>query len=401
MKTITSLLFLTFSLNGNAQILNKIKQKAESKVNDVLTSKSKNSKLDNITDSGSSQSNQSKNTSMDYPFIVLKDAKFYFSDKPFTNSNSGAKNNFTSQDFIYGRLELGKTISETFKLEAQPTKGFHYLYYGVAIIPEGGSDKVQYVINNRSNSFLINEGEEKNTWLNFDVLSEPAKVASVISAYPEPEKISEFNIPGGMDFNTTENNIQQNFPANGTYKVKIILWAPAYDGYGKRSFENEKNIVSLGEFTYQFTTKDAATLSANTVKRYKGMEMREKMKTKLTKLPDWWNKPFTPSDAFLKPAVLTPMIKSYISKWNFTYIDHRVKSYSGNAGWTMFKDNGGFFVSRRANPEIQVLYKDPADGTCHIGVYSVDEDYAGNGTWGSPYMRGYWADEFIDCSAIK
>ena len=409
MKNLLSILFicLLFSINSNAQLLNKLKEKAGSAVNKATSSTAQNSKQAHTEDNASSSSTttsstiSNNNNKMDYPFIVLSDAKFYFSDKPFTNSNAGAKTNFTSQDFIYGRVELGnKTIAQAFKLDAQPTKGFHYLKYGVLIKPKGEEGSVTSIVNNRGFATLINDGEEKNTWLNFDVLAEPARTTTVQSSFPEPEKISDFPIPGGMDYNTSENDIRNSFPKNGVYTIKIILWTPGYDDYGNRSFELEENTVAIGEFDYDFNAKDAGALTANAKRRYETLEKNEKMKTKLTKLPDWWSASFTPGDAFLKPATLTPMIKAYIGKWNLTYISHRVRQYNGTAGWTLFKDNIGLPVSRRANPEIHVLYKD-ADGACHIGVYSIDEDYAGGGTWGSPYMRGYWADEFIDCSAIK
>src|SRR4051812_49203016 len=48
---------------------------------------------------------------------MIPGAVFYFSDKPFGNSHEGAKTNFKSSDFIYGRLELdNQTIQDAFKL---------------------------------------------------------------------------------------------------------------------------------------------------------------------------------------------------------------------------------------------------------------------------------------------
>lgn len=411
MKTIISILFLAFSLNGNAQLLNKIKQKAESKVNDALTSKSKNSKTnqnDNESDSGTSKTNKSNNNKMDYPFTVLSDAKFYFSDKPFTNSNAGAKSDFTSQDFIYGRLELGgKTLSDAFNLSAQSTKGFHYLNYGILITPKGKSENelnydqtIKHTVINRSRPILIKEGEEKNTWLNFDVLAEPSNI-STLEAILTPEKISEFKLPAGMDFHTSDLNIRQNFPANGAYTVQLVLWNYSFDDWGN-PLEFEKDIVSLGSFEYQFSAKDAAALVDNRQKRADALEMKEKLKNKLTKLPDWWSKPFTPSESILSSSQLTPMIKNYISQWNLTYITHKIYPYSGSMGWTQYTDSQtGFPVSRRSTAEIYLLYKDPADGTCHIASLTLDESYAGGGTYGSPYLRGLWDDYLIDCSAIK
>ena len=164
--------------------------------------------------------------------------------------------------------------------------------------------------------------------------------------------------------------------------------------------ESEKNIVALGSFEYQFNAKDGAALIANTKKRDEALEMKEMQKNKLTKLPDWWNKPFTTSDKMLGSSQLTPMIKSYISQWGLTYISHKIYPNS-NSGWTLFTDSQtGLPVSRRSNAEIYLLYKDK-DGSCHIASLSLDEQYAGGGTYGSPYLKGLWNDYLIDCSAIK
>ena len=45
--------------------------------------------------------------------IPIPGAKVFFSTTPFTNGNAGAKSTFTSQEFIYGRIELNKSISDT------------------------------------------------------------------------------------------------------------------------------------------------------------------------------------------------------------------------------------------------------------------------------------------------
>ncbi|HEX7757577.1 MAG TPA: hypothetical protein VF421_19665, partial [Niabella sp.] len=98
MKNLLSILFicLLFSINSNAQLLNKLKEKAGSAVNKATSSTAQNSKQAHTEDNASSSSTttsstiSNNNNKMDYPFIVLSDAKFYFSDKPFTNSNAGA-----------------------------------------------------------------------------------------------------------------------------------------------------------------------------------------------------------------------------------------------------------------------------------------------------------------------
>ncbi len=350
----------------------------------------------------------SNNSNMEYPFIVIPGVKFYFSDQPFTNSKAGAKTIFTSQEFIYGRLKLDNgTIAEAFKLDAQPAIGFHYLNYGILITPKGKSEQelnyeqtIQYTVNNRSRPILIRAGEEKNTWFNFDVLAEPDKISTLGGAATMPESIDELKFAAGMDMYTNQNSIRQYFPANGIYTVQLVLWNYSFDDWGK-PLESEKNIIALGTFDYQFSAKDGATLIANAQKRLDGVRLAQAMKTKYTKLPDWWSgKPFTPADAIMKSATLTPMLKNYCSRNGLTYISHKVYPYSGAAGWTIYRDSQtGFPVSRRLNAEAWTLYKDE-NGQCRFAVALIDENYAGGGTYGSPYISGL-SGEFIDCSAIK
>ncbi|MGJ7031115.1 hypothetical protein [Niabella hirudinis] len=397
-------------INSHAQLLNKLKQKASAAVTTATEPSSKNTSAGNteagIPASAATPSTPAK-TNMKYPFTLLSGAKFYFSTQPFINNNTGAKAHFTSQDFIYGRLELGsQTLSEAFKLDAQPSKGFHCLNYGILITPKGKSEDelqntqtIQYTIYNRSRPILIKEEELKNTALNFDVLPEPSKITTLQGITTPPDKVSDFKFPAGMDFYTSDLNIRQYFPANGEYTVQVLLWNYSFDDWGK-PLEYEKNIVSLGAFDYQFSTKDAATLSNDIKRRTDALETKEKMKSKLTKLPDWWKTSYTPAGAMFSAAKLTPMIKSYISQWGLTYISHKIYPNSGT-GWTLYTDSQtGLPVSRRSNAEIYLLYKDK-DGTCHIASVTLDESYAGGGSYGSPYLKGLWNDYLIDCSAIK
>ena len=55
--------------------------------------------------------------------------KIYFSNQPFTTSNAGSKNNFTSSDYIYGRIELdAQTINEAFRV-FEPNSNYPHAYF--------------------------------------------------------------------------------------------------------------------------------------------------------------------------------------------------------------------------------------------------------------------------------
>ena len=62
--------------------------------------------------------------------------KIFFSNQPFTNSNTGSKKTFTSADYIYGRMELtDETIDKAFRVtENQGTQQDGHLLYRVYIL---------------------------------------------------------------------------------------------------------------------------------------------------------------------------------------------------------------------------------------------------------------------------
>lgn len=210
------------------------------------------------------------------PVTYVPGAKFYFSDQPFTTGSNGAKTGLNSANYIYARLELQKSLSETFNLNAQPNKAFHYLYYGFIISPKNanGGD-FRTLLHNPNATILIKAGSEKNSWFNFDILGDPAKTPTYASR-AEPQKLSDFILPSGLNTATDEYEISTNFPSTGDYTIKVVVWGPAFDERNLYHTDISRHIVTLGEFDYHFNKKDEATLINNNKIRFKAFRTVEK-----------------------------------------------------------------------------------------------------------------------------
>src|SRR5690606_26574157 len=70
---------------------------------------------------------------------AIPGAKVVFSATPFTNSSAGARSSFASSEFIYGRLELDRSISDAFGLGNLPNRDYYYIRYHVIIGGDDGS----------------------------------------------------------------------------------------------------------------------------------------------------------------------------------------------------------------------------------------------------------------------
>lgn len=210
------------------------------------------------------------------PLTYVQGAKFYFSDKPFTTSSSGAKTGLNSANYIYARLELQKSLAETFNLSAQPNKDFHYLYYGFIISPKNErAGDFRTLLHNPDATILIKAGSEKNSYFNFDILGDPAKIPTYASR-ADPQKLSDFVLPSGLNPATDEYHINTHFPSTGDYTIKVVVWGPGFDERNLYHTDISKHVVTLGEFDYHFNIKDEATLIANNKLRFKAFRTVEK-----------------------------------------------------------------------------------------------------------------------------
>ena len=128
--------------------------------------------------------------------------KIYFSNQPFTTSNTGSKCSFTSADYIYGRMDKNSKV------------------------------------------------------FNFDVLSDPAKYTTIMGGTPGFDYSTLCSTPlYGLIR-------PEKFEENGEYKIVVKMYAQAFDVWG--NLEPVEQWPALQEeFTFNFNSKDVAMILKN------------------------------------------------------------------------------------------------------------------------------------------
>jgi hypothetical protein len=180
--------------------------------------------------------------------------KIYFSNQPFTKSNTGSRKNFTSADYIYGRIELdSQTINSAFRV-FEPNNSYPHAYflYRVYIFKNGN----EIGFNSSRNLCLLRPKDKNNKWFNFDVLPDPAKASTVISGTQRFEYYSLGTVPL-YSLITPEN-----FKENGEYKIVVKFYTESYDVWDKME-PVEKWPVLEEEFSFMFDDKDVPLLKRN------------------------------------------------------------------------------------------------------------------------------------------
>jgi hypothetical protein len=181
--------------------------------------------------------------------------KIYFSPKPFTSDNSGSKKSFSSNEFIYGRFELsGQTIKEAFKIRDQSEEEpYPYLKCKLMIFKDGE----QQGFGNLNESYLLLKRDDlQQSWLNFDVLPEPSKAATLFSITNNFSEGGLVSAPLYKDIN------QSQFPESGKYTVKIEVYYQVKDGWGNYA-DRDKWPQLVDEYEFAFNESDIVKLNKN------------------------------------------------------------------------------------------------------------------------------------------
>ncbi len=324
---------------------------------------------------------------MVYDVPGMAEAKFYYSDKPFTNSNDGAKTNFHSGEFIYGRMELGnKTLKEAFHLDNIKNGPYYLQYYTVSY----RANQLQGEPN-RFSTIRIDKSQLNNKYLNFDVLPDPSKASSLIGfaanygTYGVDESSQFFSAP------LYQILVERSFPANDNYTIYTQFNLPGMDGWGKLLPEKDWPLAE-GSFSFAFNAKDVANIRNNETQ-----VIAKVNSTTIDKLPDYFTKPISISDPTVTVAKVTPLIKNYLSADSYEVL--KVAIEPATSMWSIVKNDLGIPSYRYVTGYYKIVYR--KEGKCSLGSIRIFQDYIGNGKYGNLYCK-FWGDEGdIDCSKIK
>ena len=305
-------------------------------------------------------------------------AKMYFSDKPFTNGNQGNKNTFRSSEFIYGRIELGKSLKEAFKLEnikADP------MYVQVFYIIKH-KDQTQYL--QLQHYLKLSNGMDATT-LNFDILPSAVDAKTHFSIVEDFEsgQTAGFLYPFDRNF----------FRENDTYNIRIAVYMKTYDGWGSLE-QDEKWPAVYGEFDLQFDSKDVAAITKNNEAARASLLERG---LRLDKLPDYFSKPAKIADASLSSSNILAILKRDLPSVNV--VKAVIPPFDGPLK-DIAKNDLGLILFRYVRPYIRIIYK--KDGKCYLGSITLKEDYIDGGRYGALKFNKFWGEEgLLDCSLVK
>ncbi len=309
--------------------------------------------------------------------------KILFANTPFTSNASSSKTNFTSSDYIYGRLELsGSSIKEAFKL--REIKGHYFLVCEMEVLKDG--EPVGYHTY-RNNYFLLpNENLDKN-WINLDILPDPTQASSLYSMTDD--------FSAGYGYTPLYYMITPDyFPSGGNYHVNVKLFARTYDAYDREEDQEKWPFIQEG---FDFTLRDAdiATLRKNAKTSRSFMEENA---FRLDKMPPVFSNPGKLSDPNATTAKVAAILKRDLPQR--AIIKFVAEQYSGVL-WHIAKDEYGLPTYKYFNPHIWMVYK--SGGKCFVGFVTLRQVYSGGGTYGP--LQVAWTstkdDRLIDCEKIK
>jgi hypothetical protein len=187
----------------------------------------------------------------DRAMAEVQGAALYFSNKPMPASADGNKKDFSSNEYVYARLDLGgKTVKEAFNLVPQKS-GYYYLRVWVLVSQDGE----YFGSHHQWESMWVRDADINKTVLDFDLLPEAAKAKTVICG---TEQFNSTFMPGALSLMINE----ENFPADNKYFVRVKVFMKAYDGYGKLT-DYDKWPCVTGDFSYQFKTSDVPAILQN------------------------------------------------------------------------------------------------------------------------------------------
>jgi hypothetical protein len=313
--------------------------------------------------------------------------RFTFHTRPNTNSTETGKTVFKTNEFIYARVELGKTVKEYFKIsEPDDPANPHILIYNCQRI---------YVYKNKDtvtgyygpgDYLYISPEDLSRTYLEIDILPDPAIASDVFCMVGNFKGGWYANPVGGMngiayDKGRVKSMITNIVVVGGTTK--------AGDAHNKAELPKAK-----GSFQLVLDEADFPQLSTNKDLSDKKVQQDGLV---LASLPTIFSKPFKTNDPKLTAAKLSAILKR-----DYPYRKVLKMALDADPGpiWGISKNSLDIPRYRYFKGLLHVAYIE--DGVCKVGSVELTENYLGGGKYGVLSATS-WSeyDRKINCAVVK
>ncbi|MEN9550030.1 MAG: hypothetical protein RIR12_2621 [Bacteroidota bacterium] len=309
---------------------------------------------------------------------------FKFYNTPPDKGAAVSKTSFKSNEFIYARMELGKTLKEYFKIEdPDVATNPHVLVFRVKS-DFTAKDGQSYLGSYYGSHYLYVKPEDlSKTYLDLDILPDPA-LASSVFCLVSTFKGGKYGSPVyGLDLTSKKNN--------STLHYTILLVGGTTNGN-----DYDKPGLPKATFTFDIVVNHADQTVIDQNEKLCDKKVAEEGMN-LTALPPIFSKPSKPTDPKLQPAKLAAILKrDYPHR---QVLKMALRSDGGNT-WLISKNDFGIPRYRYYNGILHIAYKQ--DGVCYVGTVELIENYKGGGTYW--YLVADYSSEYdrkINCAAVK
>lgn len=311
-----------------------------------------------------------------------------FSNTSLVTGNEAGRTSFTSNEFIYARAELGKTVKDFFKIEnPDDATSPHSLNFTFKMEFTDVKDGKNYTSNFSSGSFIYVKPEDlAKTYINVDIIPDPAVATNVFCLGK--------SFKGGFFSSTVYNLDLKQYKNNSKLKIAIRLsgFKETYPGSGYTKTDGMPPVT--GEFEMTVNHADNDTYKQNSLAADKKIGANG---LNLSSLPPIFSNPFKTTDPKLTTAKLAAILKR---DYPHRKVLKMALDSDGGQLWLIAKNDFGIPRYRYFNGVLHVAYVE--DGVCKVGKVELIENYLGGGKYAA-LAADYWSqyDRQINCGLVK
>lgn len=392
------MLLVAIAKNGSAQIGGSLIKKAKDKLtekkelkDEKIVKQESNSNVEEpkVNTTQSRISNNDPNVPDKYYLVENPLGKITFSNQPFSSSTVTSKSKFASSEFIYGRLKLNNgTVKEALKIGEKAKGSSYYSFEYVIVVFRNKENKY----NNEQiwNTCLLRDADLEKNYLDFDVLPNPEKATTIISALPD--------FSAGKSTAPLYGAIKPTiFSEDGIYKIDVIIRNPIIDGWG-RDLAKDKWPTFEADFDFEFNSTDVAKLTKNY--ETATAQANYAIKNSITPMPKQWTEKSSTLAMGFTQAQLISMYENHFSSKLDPHTVIKFHASPSNGDWTIVKNDFGIPIYRYSNQWYTIFIKYNNGKACFFQGFGLRQQYSGGGTYDKVIIDDQ-EYKMADCELMK